>query len=251
MGKSIIVVPCYNEAKRLPVDTFREYLRSHPTTRFLFVDDGSKDATLEVINKLGAAAPDQIEVHPLAKNSGKAEAVRQGLLHAVKNLESDFVGYWDADLATPLDAIDNLQSILEQQSSIKLIMGSRVRLLGREIQRKAARHYLGRVFATFASMTLRLAVYDTQCGAKLLRVTPELPVILADPFSVPLDLRRRTDRPLFARLQKIPAVGDPEWIYEFPLYRWVDIEGSKLKPTDFLRAALDLLEIRSRYQPRA
>ncbi len=249
MGKSIIVVPCYNEAKRLRVDVFRDYLRSHPTTQFLFVDDGSKDATLEVLNTLKSSIPDQIEVYPLAKNSGKAEAVRQGLLHAVKSCQSDFVGYWDADLATPLNAIDDLQGILEQQPAIKLIMGSRVRLLGREIQRKAARHYLGRVFATFASLTLRLAVYDTQCGAKLLRVTPELTGVLADPFTsrwiFDVELIAR-----FSQVYKIPAVGDPEWIYEFPLYRWVDVEGSKLKSTDFLRAALDLLDIRSRYRPQ-
>jgi glycosyltransferase involved in cell wall biosynthesis len=247
MGNSIIVVPCYNEAKRLRVDTFRDYLRTHPTTSFLFVDDGSKDATLEVLSKLKATTPNQIEIHPLAQNSGKAEAVRQGLLHVVRNRPCDYTGYWDADLATPLDAIDNLQSILEQQPAIKLIMGSRVRLLGREIQRKAARHYLGRVFATFASMTLRLAVYDTQCGAKLLRVTPELAGVLAEPFSS----KWIFDVELIARFSKtypIPAVGDPEWIYEFPLYRWEDVEGSKLKSTDFLKAAMDLWAIRSRYQ---
>jgi dolichyl-phosphate beta-glucosyltransferase len=248
MGKSIIVVPCYNEAKRLHVDAFRDYLRTHPDTSFLFVDDGSKDATLEVLNRLKATAPDQIGVHPLAQNSGKAEAVRQGLLHIVRNRQCDYTGYWDADLATPLEAIDDLQAILENQPAIQLVMGSRVRLLGREIQRKAARHYLGRVFATFASMTLRLAVYDTQCGAKLLRVTPQLESILTEPFSskwiFDVELIAR-----FSQTYKIPAAGDPQWIYEFPLNRWEDIAGSKLKSTDFLKAAMDLLEIRRRYKP--
>ncbi len=247
MGNSIIVVPCYNEAKRLRVDVFRDYLRRHPDTTFLFVDDGSKDATLEVLNKLRATAPEQVEVYPLLKNSGKAEAVRQGMLHAVKTRHSDYVGYWDADLATPLEAIDNLQSVLNDQPAIKLIMGSRVRLLGRDIHRKAIRHYLGRVFATFASMTLRLAVYDTQCGAKLLRVTTELEKLLTEPFSS----RWIFDVELIARFSKtypVPVVGDPEWIYEFPLYRWEDIEGSKLKSTDFLKAAMELLAIRSRYK---
>ena len=247
MGKSIIVVPCYNEAKRLRVDAFRDYLRSHPDTSFLFVDDGSKDATLEVLKQFQSTAPNQIEVFPLAKNSGKAEAVRQGLLHAVKTRPTDYTGYWDADLATPLNAIDDLQGILEEQPAIKLIMGSRVRLLGREIQRKALRHYLGRVFATFASMTLRLAVYDTQCGAKMLRMTPELLKILAEPFSS----RWIFDVELIARYAKVypvPATGDPEWVYEFPLHRWEDIEGSKLKSTDFLKAVMELWAIRSRYR---
>lgn len=247
MGNSTIVVPCYNEAKRLRTDVFREYLRNHPGTSFLFVDDGSKDATLSVLQTLKVADPDHISVLPLAQNSGKGEAVRQGLLQAIKLQPSGYVGYWDADLATPLEAIDDLQGILEAQPRTKIVMGSRVRLLGRHIERKAARHYLGRVFATFASMTLRLAVYDTQCGAKLLRMTPELAKILEQPFCsrwiFDVELIAR-----FAQAYRIPTTGDPEWIYEFPLYRWEDIEGSKLKAFDFVRAGRDLLEIRSRYR---
>ncbi len=246
MGNSTIVVPCYNEAKRLRTDVFRDYAISHPDTTLLFVDDGSKDATLSVLKKLQETAPGSFSVFPLATNSGKGEAVRQGLLQAVKLQPSGSVGYWDADLATPLEAIDELQTILDQQPRIKIVMGSRVRLLGRHIERKAARHYLGRVFATAASMTLRLPVYDTQCGAKLLRVTPELPKLLEQPFCS----RWIFDVELIARLvQAYPRPnGDPTWIYEYPLHRWEDIDGSKLKTFDFVRAIRDLLEIRSRYR---
>ena len=246
MGNSTIVVPCYNEAKRLRTSVFLDYLRTHPEISFLFVDDGSKDATLHVLNTLRQSNPQQISILPLAQNGGKGEAVRQGLIHAVKLQPSGYVGYWDADLATPLEGIGDLQGILDAQPRIKIVMGSRVRLLGRFIARKAARHYLGRVFATCASMTLRLAVYDTQCGAKLLRVTPELPGLLDQPFCS----RWIFDVELIARFaQKFPTTaGDPEWIYEFPLHRWEDIEGSKLKAFDFLRAAQDLLEIRSLYR---
>jgi len=246
MGNSTIVVPCYNEAKRLRVDVFRDYLRNHPGTTFLFVDDGSKDATLSVLQSVKDSMPDQVEVFPLPKNSGKGEAVRQGLQQAVKLRSSDYVGYWDADLATPLDAIEDLQGILTAQPAIRIVMGSRVRLLGRHIERKAARHYLGRVFATFASLTLRLPVYDTQCGAKILRVTPDLETLLAQPFCS----RWIFDVELIARFAQLypTASGDPKWIYEFPLHVWEDIDGSKVKAFDFVRAARDLLEIRSRYR---
>jgi glycosyltransferase involved in cell wall biosynthesis len=238
------VVPCYNEAARLRVDDFRDYLRDHPGTTFLFVDDGSKDGTLAVLKTLKDSVPAQIDVLPLAKNSGKGEAVRQGLLHAIQQHSSSYVGYWDADLATPLEAIDDLQVVLSQQSAIQIVMGSRVRLLGREIQRKAARHYLGRVFATFASIVLRMPVYDTQCGAKILRVVPELKPLLELPFCS----RWIFDVELIARFAQLYSKDRLEWIYEFPLHRWDDVEGSKLRAFDFLRAGRDLLEIRRRYR---
>jgi len=241
---STIVVPCYNEAARLRVDSFRGYLRHHPSTTFLFVDDGSKDGTLAVLKNLKDSVPAQVDVLALAKNSGKGEAVRQGLLHAIQRHSSSYVGYWDADLATPLEAIDDLQGILSEQPAVQIVMGSRVRLLGREIQRKAARHYLGRVFATFASIVLRMPVYDTQCGAKILRVVPELTKLLQQPFGS----RWIFDVELIARFAQFYSKDRLEWIYEFPLHRWDDVEGSKLRAFDFLRAGRDLLEINRRYR---
>jgi hypothetical protein len=55
-------------------------------------------------------------------------------------------------------------------------------MLGRDIRRSAFRHYAGRLFATFASLQLRLPVYDTQCGAKIFRATPEVVALFGRPF---------------------------------------------------------------------
>ena len=164
-----IVVPCYNEADRLRRDVFLDFVEAHDDFRFLFVNDGSTDSTLDVLSLLEQKYPNRIEVLDLSRNSGKAEAVRQGMLAAIDG-GADFAGYWDADLATPLDEIPVFHRILADSPATVLVIGSRVCLLGRNVERRLFRHLLGRAFASAASLILHLKVYDTQCGAKMFRI---------------------------------------------------------------------------------
>ena len=120
----------------------------------------------------------------LARNSGKGEAVRQGLLSALAS-DTELVGYWDADLSTPLDELPRFMKLLEERPTLHMVLGARVALLGRIIERYHIRHFTGRVFATAASIVLGLPVYDTQCGAKLFRASSELSAVLSSPFSNP------------------------------------------------------------------
>jgi hypothetical protein len=62
------------------------------------------------------------------------------------------------DLATPHSAVYDLLRILTATPHIEMVFGLRVKLLGRDIERRAVRHYLGRVFATCASLVLKLPV---------------------------------------------------------------------------------------------
>jgi glycosyltransferase involved in cell wall biosynthesis len=246
MTSTVIVVPCWNEAERLPVASFEAFLEAEPEVGFVFVDDGSTDATRERLDSLAKAAPERVRVLALAANQGKAEAVRRGVLEALAG-EPRYVGYWDADLATPLEAILDFRRLLETRPSFEIVMGARVRLLGREIRRNAWRHYLGRVSATAIAFSLRLPLYDTQCGAKLFRNGPELRALFAEPFlarwvfDVELIARRIAQERALGR----PPTGDV--IYEYPVARWVDVAGSKLRAGAYLRAALDLIRIRRRY----
>ncbi len=236
-----VVVPCYNEAGRLQVEAFREFLKSRPRSALVLVNDGSTDDTLAVLRGLEAQYPAQVSVIDQQPNRGKAEAVRYGLVAACD--QAPIVGFWDADLATPLHVIDEFLSIMESRPSIEWVLGSRVKLMGRLIHRSELRHYLGRFFATGASMTLSLGVYDTQCGAKLFRATPLFRSLIAEPFLT----RWVFDVELIARLTAASRRGlappPEEIIFEAPLDTWRDVEGSKVKATDFIRSGLELVRI--------
>jgi dolichyl-phosphate beta-glucosyltransferase len=239
-----VVIPCYNEAKRLDVEAFDRFLPNTPEVSFVFVDDGSTDDTLNVLHEIERRHPERVRVLAISPNGGKADAIRCGMLFAMQT-QNDIVGFWDADLATPLDAIPDFLKILRTRPDIEWVFGARVSLLGRQIERSPVRHYLGRVFATVVSTLLRLPIYDTQCGAKLFRVSPEFKQVLAEPFISPWI----SDVEIIARLIKLRGnlASVRNSIYEFPLMRWHDVAGSKVKPTDFVRAILEVFAIWRKY----
>ncbi len=213
---TVLVVPCYDEAARLPVGPLQDFLRKTPELCLVLVDDGSRDGTPQRLREVAEAAPDRVHVLTLPDNRGKAEAVRAGLLRALEQ-EPAYVGYWDADLATPLSSVLEFRAVLESRPSLELVQGARVVLMGRHIERRALRHYVGRAAATAIALVLGLRVYDTQCGAKLLRVTPSLPRVLAEPFASAWIF----DVELLARLVQVwgsPARAS-EAVQEFPLER--------------------------------
>jgi len=250
MGASVaIVIPCYNEAKRLKVSQFKEYSDASHSHLFVFVNDGSSDETLKVIQDLHQDNPQSCSFIDLPRNLGKAEAVRRGLLSAF-DTNPDFAGYWDADMATPLDAIPSFCKLLESRPELKMVFGARVRLLGRTIDRSPLRHYLGRVFATAASLTLNLPIYDTQCGAKLFRVCPLVRSLFQQPFMT----RWLFDVEIIARLIQACRRNNlrppNDLIYEFPLHTWNDVAGSKVKPLDFFKSFFDLARIYWKYLQR-
>lgn len=239
------MVPCYNEALRLNTAAFADWLRMAPTGfRMVFVDDGSRDDTLRVLERLREQVGDVAIVLPKKPNAGKADAVRHGMNYAIAELGASVTGFWDADLATPLDAVPDLLSVLEADERVQMVFGARVKLLGRQIERKVSRHYLGRVFATVVSNVLQLPVYDTQCGAKLFRVTDDFREVLRDPFLsrwiFDVEIIAR-----FIRRRGVRWVHDA--IYEFPLRKWEDVAGSKLKPTDFFKAMGEVVVIWDKY----
>jgi glycosyltransferase involved in cell wall biosynthesis len=242
MISTVMVVPCYNEARRLVPEAFRAFAQAWGHGRFLFVDDGSTDDTFAVLAKLKATFPESFDVLRLPSNAGKAEAVRQGFLQALRT-DPEYVGFWDSDLATPLEAIPLFESVFRDRPQTEVVLGARVKLLGRDVRRTAVRHYLGRAFATAVAVVSGLEVYDSQCGAKLFRATSTVRSVFATPFQS----RWIFDVEILVRFVRLKQPQAPldigACLYELPLPVWRDVPGSKLRPKDFGRALLDLVRI--------
>lgn len=244
--KASIVIPCYNEEKRFRFDYATRFLVKNDHISFVLVDDGSTDGTATMLEALARRFPDQCRVIHLERNQGKAEAVRRGLLQAFSD-PAKYAGYWDADFSTPLPVINDFTRILDIRPDLYMVIGSRVLLLGRSIERSPFRHYLGRVFATVASLLLKLKVYDTQCGAKLFRVCPEVRQLFATGFQT----RWVFDVEIIARWKMIHAQsGLPpaaDAIYEYSLKEWRHAKGSKLGLLDGFSVLKDLITIYRQY----
>jgi len=245
-----LVVPCYNEEKRLDRCAFYEALEAYAWLRFLFVNDGSRDNTLNALSDMKEHRPERIEFIDLAENVGKAEAVRRGLLTAIEQ-DAEYTGYWDADLSTGLIELGPMMADLAQTPTNLAVFGSRIKRLGARIDRRPVRHVIGRIFATLASWVLGVPVYDTQCGAKLFRVTTPFKEVVSEPFDTKWVFDVEILARLLAHIDSSRTSERDSPIREYPLQDWTDVAGSQLKPTDFVAAAFDLLGVwwRNRKHP--
>lgn len=229
--RAVVIVPCFNEAKRLRPDGF---LPLCATADLLFVDNGSSDGTGALIEAFCAREP-RASLVSLSTNGGKAEAVRQGMLRALAK-GAVATGYLDADLAT---SAEEMGEIVRALDSAEVALGSRIPRLGARIDRTPLRNLLGRGFATLASAALGVSVHDTQCGAKAFRAGPALTAALAEPFHA----RWAFDVELIGRLLREGVL--PGQFIEVPLRSWRDVPGSKLSALDLPRMAIELVRIRA------
>jgi dolichyl-phosphate beta-glucosyltransferase len=233
--KTMIVIPAYNEEERLNTQAFVDFIDAFPEVHFAFVNDGSRDNTLEVLGKLHDARPANVTVLSLTQNSGKAEAVRQGLIYAAKR-DVEFVGYWDADLATPLEAIVDFIRVGQRYTSLQVVYGSRRQMAGHKIERKLSRRVVSNICSTMAGVAVGLPIADTQCGAKLIRKSDALDAALAKPFTAGWLF----DVELFSRMAE--QLDDPmSAFYEFPLSEWTEVPGSKVSADAILKSGVVML----------
>ena len=249
--RTSIIIPCYNEANRLHLEVFLNFARKNPKISFVFVDDGSKDLTINLLCGAMAALPDQVDVLTMARNAGKAEAVRHGLKFAAKRGDK-YIAFLDADLATPLNAINDFISVADRLDNIDVVFGSRVGGLGRRVYRDIHRKLISLVCASMGRMATGLALKDTQCGAKLFRNNSHLKNCLDVPFTAGWLF----DVELFLRISN-PDRHERKNFFEYPVLEWTEIPGSNIKFSDVIKGGLKMTslifsqwKIRARFQNR-
>jgi len=237
-SKIVIVIPVYNESARLPA-LLDEIAAGGSALQFLLVDDGSSkqeyERTLALIASRGLEGT--LSCVRRAVNGGKGSALKTGFERALAD-GCEYAGFLDADGSTSVAELRRAMDyfIARSETPLAAVIGSRVALLGRDVERSAARHYLGRVFATFLSLLFGARVYDTQCGMKLFRASA-----LRRHLDVPTDFRWVWDTELVLAML---AAG--ETVHEFPV-DWRETRGSKLSfPRDPLMMVMRLIRFRFR-----
>lgn len=228
-----IVIPGYNEQKRLP-RTLLETLewcagrKGVQPFELLVVDDGSEDDTL-ALARLFSRQVDNVRFLA-CPHRGKGEAVRMGMLNA----EGGYVMFMDADGATPLSEIPKLIGAMEDGADIAI--GSRVvqHPCETRVVTNLRRKISGRVFSGLVNLLLIPGIADSQCGFKM--------------------FRREVIHDLFSR-QRIPGFAfDVELLFlarrfgfridEVPV-NWSNQDGSKVNLfVDSVRMFRDILRIR-------
>jgi len=235
--RNLIIIPCYNEANRLKFDAFQDFLNSHSDYQICFVNDGSKDGTLEQLTSFGNKNKEQVIVHDMPQNGGKAEAVRGGMNHVLENYEVDTIGFIDADLATGFDDYKTLVKTLKSDD-LKMVVGSRKMETAQNIDRSAFRLFASWLIGTMINLIIGLPIKDTQCGAKVF--TPKTAQYL---FNRSFMSRWLFDVEMFIRMKNLYQKNTMNCIREVAVIDWEEVDGSHITFQDSLKFPKELLEI--------
>jgi glycosyltransferase involved in cell wall biosynthesis len=227
-----VIVPAYNEEKRLPATLARvaAYLdaKKFSFAEILVVDDGSRDGTVQAISEFALRHP-SVRLLRNPGNRGKGYSVRHGMLEA----EGEWALFTDADLSSPIEELEKLIEAAQRESA-QVAIGSRAldrSLVG--VHQPVLREYAGRFFNLVMRAVTGLHFHDTQCGFKLFQT--------------------EAARRIFS-LQRLERFGfDAEILFiarrlgyravEVPV-RWDDVAGSKVGTLQGLNGFVDLLRIR-------
>ena len=231
-----IVLPAYNEARRLPqsLRLLREHVASWPSPSFevLIVVEHSTDGTLELARE---AVSEQANFHVIDNrvHRGKGYAVRSG----VRQARGAIVFFMDADLSVPLGEVDLFLAHFEAHPEDDVLVGSRQHP-GSRIERRQSmlRQGMGKIFNRILRTLSLLPFRDTQCGFKAFRQKAALDVFslqTIDGFAFDVEVLLLAQS-LGYRIRELPV-------------RWLNSPESKVRIVrDSLRMLLDAITVRRR-----
>jgi len=213
-GSLALVVPAFNEERRLPesLDRLRSFAATRPYVRqVIVVDDGSRDGTARIVEH-AARGWNALALVKLGRHRGKGAAVRAGVLHA---RDVSAVGFTDADLSTDLRLLDDLTAVLDRAH---IAIASR-ELRGAEliVHEPLPREVIGKAYASLVRATTLRGVPDAHCGLKCYRANTAVEV-----FS-----RSRIDGVLFDLEVLVLAARAGLTLAQLPA-RWRHHRGSRL-----------------------
>lgn len=226
-----VVIPAYNEEKRLPrtLESVHAYLADSPWSfEIVVVDDGSDDNTAQVVQDFASARGEEtVRLVSYAPNQGKGFAVRTGMLAA----RGDYLLMNDADGSSPIEEVERL---LDAIKGADVAIGSRAKEdPTARVNALFYRKTIGNTFNLIVQALLLPGINDTQCGFKL--------------------FERRAAQDIFAVARLNGYAFDVELLYIARLrqYRikevainWNNAEGSKVNVlTDSPRMLMEVLGI--------
>jgi glycosyltransferase involved in cell wall biosynthesis len=222
-----IIIPAYNEEKRLPatLDIVNRYLKATgwEFAEVVVVNDGSRDRTADAARGTGA----RVLENP--RNRGKGYSVRHGVLEA----KGEWLLVSDADLSAPIGELEKLWHAVAGEPSEGAI-GSRAldrSLIG--VHQPAFRENVGRVFNLLMRVATGLPFHDTQCGFKLFEAKAAREIFrrqLLDGFGFDVEVLFIASR-LGYRMLEVPV-------------RWNNVEGTTVSMWRGIAAFADPLRVR-------
>jgi len=226
-----VIIPAYNEEKRLPktINEIFDYLsKKNFSFEVIVVNDGSKDKTAEIVKELMKKYPN-LKLIDNKENKGKGAAVRQGMLEA----QGKFRLFSDADHSTPISEIEKFLPEFEKGADV-VIASRDIKGAILDPPQPLFRRFVGEGFKILRKIVLDLwEIQDTQCGFKCFKAE-----VVEKIFS-----KCKINRFAFDPEILILAKRAGYKIKEIPVY-WRNDPESKVKFKSIFNMAKDLFKIR-------
>ncbi|TPN86920.1 dolichyl-phosphate beta-glucosyltransferase [Aquimarina algicola] len=237
--KTGIIIPCYNEEKRLNVAAFKKFIAQTNDFHLCFVNDGSKDDTISVLKDIQFSNPNKVSIIDMRKNSGKAAAVRAGARYLHSRGDITYIGFIDADLSTDFEDFNDLLKTLKTNKKLSMVFGSRAKNATSSIQKNSCRGLISKCINILIVLILGLSIKDTQCGAKVFKAEL-VPIVFNKSFLS----KWLFDVEMFIKMKRhFGKAVIMTKIHEQPLSRWIHVEDSKLGLKDAIEIPFRLISI--------